>query len=283
MSFLYCVFSIFLLYAETVLKQPSNDFSKTTFIQPLVEQGFHVISNSETMPTFSISYTGEYAGSGRPAHFADKVKLNDLDSEVFTQVDINEDTQVSYADFNRHYFVFCQHYPVYTLGRNGHEENLLLNQLQLQARGVSFFHTNRGGDITFHGPGQVVGYLIFDLEKLHLGLKVFIYKLEEVIIRLLEHYGLQGARLSGATGVWPDAETSDARKICAIGLRSSHFVTMHGFALNVNTDLNYFNYIHPCGFVDKGVTSLQKELGRAENFLFSWIVMMFIRMKIRFK
>jgi lipoyl(octanoyl) transferase len=135
----------------------------------------------------------------------------------------------------------------------------------MQDRGVSFFHTNRGGDITFHGPGQVVGYLIFDLEKLHLGLKAFIFKLEEAIIQLLEHYGLQGARLSGATGVWLDAETPNARKICAIGLRSSHFVTMHGFALNVNTDLNYFNYIHPCGFVDKGVTSLQKELGQTVN------------------
>ncbi len=169
------------------------------------------------------------------------------------------------TDFNTHYVVFCQHFPVYTLGKNGREENLLLNQLQLQDRGVSFFRTNRGGDITFHGPGQVVGYLIFDLEKLHLGLKAFIFKLEEAIIQLLKHYGLQGARLSGATGVWLDAETPNARKICAIGLRSSHFVTMHGFALNVNTDLNYFNYIHPCGFVDKGVTSLQKELGQTVN------------------
>jgi len=181
--------------------------------------------------------------------------------ELFQQLLLNKTN----ADFNRHYFVFCQHYPVYTLGKNGREENLLLNQLQLQDRGVSFFHTNRGGDITFHGPGQVVGYLIFDLEKLHLGLKAFIFKLEEAIIQLLKHYGLQGARLSGATGVWLDAETLNARKICAIGLRSSHFVTMHGFALNVNTDLNYFNYIHPCGFVDKGVTSLQKELGQTVN------------------
>lgn len=181
--------------------------------------------------------------------------------ELFQQLLLNK----ANADFNRHYFVFCQHYPVYTLGKNGREENLLLNQLQLQDRGVSFFHTNRGGDITFHGPGQVVGYLIFDLEKLHLGLKAFIFKLEEAIIQLLKHYGLQGARLSGATGVWLDAETPNARKICAIGLRSSHFVTMHGFALNVNTDLNYFNYIHPCGFVDKGVTSLQKELGQTVN------------------
>jgi lipoyl(octanoyl) transferase len=169
------------------------------------------------------------------------------------------------TDFNTHYVVFCQHFPVYTLGKNGHEENLLLNRLQLQTRGASFFRTNRGGDITFHGPGQVVGYFIFDLEKLQLGLKVFIFKLEEVITHLLEHYGLKGTRLPGATGVWLDAETPRARKICAIGLRSSHFVTMHGFALNVNTDLNYFNYIHPCGFVDKGVTSLQKELSQIVN------------------
>jgi lipoyl(octanoyl) transferase len=149
------------------------------------------------------------------------------------------------------------------LGKSGDEQNMLLNLKQLQAADVKLVRTNRGGDITYHGPGQIVGYPIFDLENFGLGLKQYIFKIESVIIKLLTLYGIYAARLAGATGVWLDPETSRARKICAIGVRSAHFVTMHGFALNVDTDLTYFNHINPCAFTDKGVTSIQKELGHS--------------------
>lgn len=158
--------------------------------------------------------------------------------------------------------VFCEHPHVYTLGKSGDEQNMLLNYIQLQAAHASFIHTNRGGDITYHGPGQVVGYPIFDLANFNMGLKAYIFNIEEAIINTLKLYGVESTRLEGATGVWLDIDTPRCRKICAIGVRSSRYVTMHGFALNINTDLTYFNHINPCGFVDKGVTSLQKELGR---------------------
>lgn len=162
--------------------------------------------------------------------------------------------------------VFCEHPHVYTLGKSGSENNMLLNAIQLQAQHATFVHTNRGGDITYHGPGQIVGYPILDLEALGLGLKSYIHLLEESIIESVKHYGLTATRLDGATGVWLDVNTPRARKICAIGVKSSRYVTMHGFALNINTQLEYFNYINPCGFIDKGVTSLQKELGRVVDF-----------------
>lgn len=159
------------------------------------------------------------------------------------------------------YLVFCEHPHVYTLGKSGDEQNMLLNYIQLQAKNATFVHSNRGGDITYHGPGQVVGYPIFDLANFGLGLKQYIHNIEEAIINTLAQYNIQSTRLDGATGVWLDVGLPACRKICAIGVRSSRFVTMHGFALNVNTQLEYFNYINPCGFVDKGVTSMQKELG----------------------
>lgn len=159
------------------------------------------------------------------------------------------------------YLVFCEHPHVYTLGKSGDEHNMLLNYIQLQAKDAAFVKTNRGGDITYHGPGQVVGYPIFDLAYFNLGLKQYIYNVEEAIIKTLSIYNIASTRLDGATGVWLDVGLPGCRKICAIGVRSSRFVTMHGFALNVNTDLNYFNYINPCGFIDKGVTSMEKELG----------------------
>lgn len=158
--------------------------------------------------------------------------------------------------------VFCEHPPVITIGRSGDKANLLFDAASLAGRGVSYYEIDRGGDVTFHGPGQIVGYPIFDLEQFQLGLKQYIYLLEESIIRLLALYGLTGERLGSATGVWLETDHPHrTRKICAMGVRSSRFITMHGFALNVNTDLNYFSLIHPCGFVDKGVTSLQMELG----------------------
>lgn len=162
---------------------------------------------------------------------------------------------------------FCEHQPVLTIGKSGKDANLLIPEQLLQQRGVSFYHINRGGDITYHGPGQITGYPVFDLEYWQLGLKQYIHRLEEVIIRFLALYGIRGERLDGATGVWIDPDVKGrARKICAIGVKSSRFVAMHGFALNINTDLSYFSLINPCGFTDKGVTSLEKELGKKQDF-----------------
>lgn len=156
--------------------------------------------------------------------------------------------------------VFCEHPHVYTLGKSGDEQNMLLNYIQLQAKNATFVHSNRGGDITYHGPGQLVGYPIFDLANFGIGLKQYIHKVEQAIVNTLSDYGIVSQRMDGATGVWLDVGKPTCRKICAIGVRSSRFVTMHGFALNVNTQLEYFSYINPCGFVDKGVTSMEKEL-----------------------
>ena len=162
---------------------------------------------------------------------------------------------------------FCEHQPVLTIGKSGKDTNLLIPEELLVQRGVSFYHINRGGDITYHGPGQITGYPVFDLEYWQLGLKLYIHRLEEVIIRFLALYGIRGERLDGATGVWIDPDVKGhARKICAIGVKSSRFVAMHGFALNINTDLSYFSLINPCGFTDKGVTSLEKELGEKQDF-----------------
>jgi lipoyl(octanoyl) transferase len=163
--------------------------------------------------------------------------------------------------------IFVEHPHVYTLGKSGSENNLLLNSIQLRAKDAAFYKIDRGGDITYHGPGQIVGYPIFDLEELKIGLKEYIFRLEEAIIRTLLEYGIHASRFDGGTGVWLDpAVPGRARKICAIGVKASKYVTMHGFAFNVNTDLNYFNNINPCGFTDKGVTSLQKELGALQDF-----------------
>lgn len=160
------------------------------------------------------------------------------------------------------HIVFCEHPHVYTLGRSGKEANMLLGEEQLQRIGATLYHIDRGGDITYHGPGQQVCYPILNLEEFGLGLKEYVHLLEEAVIGVCASYGIEAGRVDKATGVWLDGDTSRARKICAIGVRSSHYVTMHGLALNVNTDLRYFSYINPCGFVDKGVTSLQHEVRR---------------------
>lgn len=159
------------------------------------------------------------------------------------------------------YLVFCEHPHVYTLGKSGDEHNLLINQIQLSTKEASFYKIDRGGDITYHGPGQIVGYPIINLANWGMGVKEYIFKIEESIIQTLKKYNLQGERLDGATGVWLDVGTPNVRKICAIGVKVSRHITMHGFAFNVNTDLDFFGYINPCGFTDKGVTSLAKELG----------------------
>lgn len=162
--------------------------------------------------------------------------------------------------------LFCEHPHVYTIGRSGSEANLLIHEEQLKAVNATYYKINRGGDITYHGPGQIVGYPIFDLGMFHLGVKKYIHLLEEALILTLLETGVKSSRLEGATGVWIDADDpSRTRKICAIGVRVSRFVTMHGFAFNVKTNLDYFRYINPCGFVDKGVTSLEKELAGEVN------------------
>lgn len=163
--------------------------------------------------------------------------------------------------------IFVEHPHVYTLGKSGSDKNLLLNSLQLRAKDATFYRIDRGGDITYHGPGQIVGYPIFDLEEIIISLKEYVHRLEESIIRTVGDFGIKAGRLNGGTGVWLDPELpGKARKICAIGVKASRYVTMHGFAFNVNTDLSYFNNINPCGFTDKGVTSLEKELNSKQDY-----------------
>ena len=162
-----------------------------------------------------------------------------------------------------HHLLFCEHPHVYTLGRTGEEKNLLLQEQKLSEIGATFYKNNRGGDITYHGPGQIVGYPILDLDYFFTDIHKYLRLLEEAIILTLSDYGLEGDRYPGYTGVWLDPKDPfRARKICAMGVRCSRWVTMHGFAFNVNSDLSFFNNIIPCGITDKAVTSLEKELGR---------------------
>jgi lipoyl(octanoyl) transferase len=188
----------------------------------------------------------------------------DYQEELFNQVLQNKKNP--HKDDFAGYLVFVEHPHVYTLGKSGEAGNMLINPDFMKQIGATFYKINRGGDITYHGPGQIVGYPIVDLEKLGVGVRDYIFKLEESIIQTVKQYNIASSRLEGATGVWLDAETPTARKICALGVRVSRFVTMHGFALNVNTNLNYFSYINPCGFQDKGVTTVEKELGAIQNF-----------------
>jgi lipoyl(octanoyl) transferase len=161
-----------------------------------------------------------------------------------------------------HYLLFTEHPLVYTLGKSGNKDNVLLDDDEMKEKDIQFFNTNRGGDITFHGPGQIVGYPILDLEKFYTDIGKYLRNLEEVIILTLAEYGLKGERSKGETGVWIEPGIPGReRKICAIGVRCSRWITMHGFAFNVNTDLSYFNHIIPCGIQNKQVTSLEKELG----------------------
>ena len=199
------------------------------------------------------------------------MKLNVIDWNIIPYADAwTRQTEWFYAlvrakqageEYENH-IILCEHPHVYTLGRSGKEGNMLLSEEQLQKIGATLYHIDRGGDITYHGPGQLVCYPILNLEEFSLGLKEYVHLLEEAVILVCASYGITAGRLEKATGVWLEGDPPRARKICAIGVRSSHFVTMHGLALNVNTDLRYFSYIHPCGFIDKGVTSLQQELKR---------------------
>lgn len=160
------------------------------------------------------------------------------------------------------YLVFCEHKHVYTLGKSGHPENLLLDEEGLRAKEAAYYKINRGGDITYHGPGQLVGYPILDLDHFFTDIHLYLRTLEEAVILTLADYGIKAGRYPGYTGVWLDADNEKARKICALGVRCSRWVTMHGFAFNVNANLDYFKNIVPCGIDDKDVTSLQRELGR---------------------
>jgi lipoyl(octanoyl) transferase len=160
------------------------------------------------------------------------------------------------------YLLFCEHPHVYTLGKSGDEKNLLVNEEYLKSRGATFHKINRGGDITYHGPGQIVGYPILDLENFFTDIHKYLRFLEEAVILTLADYGIESGRSDGETGVWLESGTDNARKICALGVRSSRWVTMHGFAFNVNPDLDYFGNIIPCGIVDKSVTSMEQELGK---------------------
>lgn len=188
----------------------------------------------------------------------------DLQESLFQKV-IDEKKNNPNGNFGG-YLIFVEHPHVYTLGKSGEANNLLISEPFMKQINATYYKIDRGGDITYHGPGQIVGYPIIDLEKFGMGVREYIEKLEESIIQSLKAYGIVAGRLDGATGVWLDTGTSKARKICAIGVRMSRYVTMHGFALNINTDLKYFSYINPCGFQDKGVTSLEKEVGGKSDF-----------------
>jgi lipoyl(octanoyl) transferase len=204
----------------------------------------------------------------------EKVIFTDLGLTEYKQAwDYQEQRFNEVIEAKRHktpmggYLLLCEHPHVFTLGKSGDEENFLVHQEFLKQIQATYFLTNRGGDITYHGPGQIVGYPIIDLELFKIPLKEYIYKLEESIILAIAEFGIEGHHLPNATGVWLDVNIPHkTRKICAIGVKASRFVTMHGFALNVNTNLNYFTYINPCGFTDKGVTSIEKELGHPIDF-----------------
>lgn len=178
-------------------------------------------------------------------------------------LDVKSNNRISAKkDTTSNYLLFCEHPHVYTLGKSGNEKNLLVNPLYLKNYGATFYKTNRGGDITYHGPGQIVGYPILDLDNFFTDIEKYLRLLEEAVILTLNEYGLSPSRSKGETGVWMGVGTKKARKICALGVKSSRWVTMHGLAFNVNSDLSYFNNIIPCGIIGKKVTSLEKEIGQ---------------------
>ncbi len=179
-----------------------------------------------------------------------------------TLLDIKHQNRVQHTDLpTDNYLIFTEHPHVYTLGKSGHVDNLLLDNLGLVEKNATFYKINRGGDITYHGPGQIVGYPILDLDNFFTDIHLYLRTLEEAIILTLQDYGIVAGRYPGYTGVWLEPDNDRARKICALGVRASRWVTMHGFAFNVNTDLSYFGNIVPCGIDDKDVTSMERELG----------------------
>lgn len=193
----------------------------------------------------------------------------DMQERLMTEISeiklANRDRIQSEISITPNYLLFCQHPHVYTLGKSGDASHLLMREEFLHTINATFFKTNRGGDITYHGPGQLVGYPIFDLENFYTDIHLYLRMLEEAIIFTCQDYGLTAGRINGLTGVWVNHESGQARKICAFGVKASRWISMHGFAFNVNTDLSYFSHIVPCGISEKGVTSLSHELGAVVN------------------
>lgn len=186
-----------------------------------------------------------------------------LFKEIIAEKTANRASQTNFPTDN--YLIFVEHPHVYTLGKSGKPDHLLLDEKELEEKHATYYKINRGGDITYHGPGQLVGYPILDLDNFFTDIHLYLRTLEEAVILTLDEYGIVGGRVGGFTGVWLDVDKENARKICALGVRSSRWVTMHGFALNVNANLDYFNNIVPCGIEDKAVTSMHKELGKDVN------------------
>ena len=198
----------------------------------------------------------------------DYKKCWDYQEELFAEILATKSSnrKEEKSDKTNNYLLFCEHPHVYTLGKSGNEKNLLVNADYLKSKGATFYKINRGGDITYHGPGQIVGYPILDLDNFFTDIHKYLRFLEEAVILTLKEYGLESERSPGETGVWFDVGTPKARKICALGVKSSRWVTMHGFAFNINSDLTYFENIIPCGITDKKVTSLEKELEKKMDF-----------------
>lgn len=199
----------------------------------------------------------------------DYKKCWDFQASIFDEI-IQSKIAIRKGEIKKRYtdnfLIFCEHPHVYTLGKTGEKNNLLLDEATLQSKGASYYHINRGGDVTYHGPGQLVGYPILDLDNFFTDINKYLRFLEEAVILTLKDYGVKSGRVEGATGVWIDGDNPlIARKICAIGVKLSRWVTMHGFAFNVNTNLDYFNNIVPCGITNRSVTSLQKELGKSQD------------------
>lgn len=226
--------------------------------------GFSVLSGCDlVMPKKNKQVNVQYLG------LVDYAQAWDYQEEVFTEIVQTKIANRKSADqpkATENYLLFCEHPPVYTLGKSGKEGHLLLSSEELAKKGIKYYPINRGGDITFHGPGQLVGYPILDLDNFFTDIHRYLRTLEEAIILTLADYELYGGRIPGLTGVWIDyKEQKNPRKICAMGVKASRWVTMHGFALNINTDLRYFDYIVPCGIEGKAVTSMAQELGESQN------------------
>lgn len=225
---------------------------------PLVRSSYHAGEHVKNLPLNIIDLGLTEYGEAR--EFQENIFNRKVTAKASVSMEVPEGIN-SHSDPD--YLILVEHPHVYTLGKSGSMENLLLDYIQLQAGKASFYHTDRGGDITYHGPGQLVGYPILDLERAGYGIREYIWRLEESVIQCLASYGIIGEHKEGATGVWLDTNIPGReRKICAIGVKVSRAITMHGFALNINTDLTYFNHINPCGYRDKGVTSMEKETGR---------------------
>lgn len=197
--------------------------------------------------------------------FEDIGSMNYNDAWKFQEELFNKVISEKKEENTNGYLLFVEHPHVYTLGKSGNEENLLIDILKLNQLEAEFIKTNRGGDITYHGPGQIVGYPILDLDKIKIGIKEYVFRIESSVINTLKEFDIESGRKEGATGVWLDCGSIRERKICAIGIKAGRSVTMHGFAFNINTDLNYFNMINPCGFTSNCVTSLEKELGAKQD------------------